>query len=164
MRVGIGEMRMGWECRKCGHLATWTIRASAVASRAGERQLRSVMPLHTITTQFGEQGLRERVALETTRLVDPAARQQVKRALRLAAGLRASDYRQREPYVNHLLRVALRIRVHYGVRDADVISAALLHDTPSRTMPGNCLRPDDGALLPSWRKPTGRWLRNSWPR
>ena len=101
---------------------------STAPSLASERQLLSVMPLHAITTMYGEQGLRERFALETARLTDPAARRQVTRALRLAARLHASDRRQREPYVNHLLRVALRIMVHYSVREPDVICAALLHD------------------------------------
>jgi (p)ppGpp synthase/HD superfamily hydrolase len=41
----------------------------------------------------------------------------------------AGDRRQREPYVNHPLRVAIRILSHYRVRDADVACAALLHDT-----------------------------------
>jgi (p)ppGpp synthase/HD superfamily hydrolase len=95
---------------------------------AGDRHPLSVMPLHAITTVYGEQGLRARFALETARLTDPAAREQVRRALRLAARLHACDRRQREPYVNHLLRVALRIMVHYGVREPDVICAALLHD------------------------------------
>ncbi len=78
---------------------------------------------------YGEQGLRERFALETARLTDPAARRQVTRAFQLAARLHASDRRQREPYVNHLLRVALRIMVHYSVWEPDVICAALLHDS-----------------------------------
>lgn len=128
MRIGSSDIRMCWECRDCGHLATWTIGGDALASRAGERQLLSVMPLHAITTLYGEQGLRERFALETARLADPAARRQVKRALRLAARLHASNHRQHEPYVNHLLRVALRIMVYYGVHEPDVICAALLHD------------------------------------
>lgn len=38
------------------------------------------------------------------------------------------DRRQREPYLNHLLRVAIRVISHYGVRDAEVVCAALLHD------------------------------------
>src|SRR6266702_1312281 len=38
------------------------------------------------------------------------------------------DRRQREPYVNHLLRVTIRIISHYRVRDSDVACAALLHD------------------------------------
>jgi len=46
----------------------------------------------------------------------------------LASRLHAADRRQREPYVNHLLRVTIRIISHYGVRDADVVCAALLHD------------------------------------
>ena len=129
IRVGSSEIRMGWECRDCGHLATWTTRASTAPNLASEWQLLSVMPLHAITTMYGEQGLRDRFALETARLADPAARGQVKRALRLTARLHASDRRQREPYVNHLLRVALRIMIHYGVREPDVICAGLLHDS-----------------------------------
>lgn len=43
-------------------------------------------------------------------------------------GSTAASRRQHEPYVNHLLRVATRIISHYGVRDPDVICAALLHD------------------------------------
>ena len=34
----------------------------------------------------------------------------------------------REPYLNHLLRVAIRMMHHYQVRDVDVIVAGLLHD------------------------------------
>jgi hypothetical protein len=128
IRVGSSEVRMGWECRDCGHLATWTTRAGPTPGLASARQLLSVMPLHAITAVYGEQGLRERFALETARLAEPAARWQLKRALQLTARLHACDRRQREPYVNHLLRVALRIMVHYGVRDSEVICAALLHD------------------------------------
>ncbi|WP_203684581.1 HD domain-containing protein, partial [Actinoplanes siamensis] len=36
--------------------------------------------------------------------------------------------RVREPYLNHLLRVAIRIIRYYAVRDVDVLVAALLHD------------------------------------
>jgi HD domain len=97
-------------------------------SLAIERQLLPVMPLHAITAVYGEQGLRQRLALETSRLADPMGRAQVNRALELATRLHADDRRQREPYVNHLLRVALRIVVHYGVEEPDVICAALLHD------------------------------------
>jgi (p)ppGpp synthase/HD superfamily hydrolase len=48
--------------------------------------------------------------------------------LQLAGRLHSLDQRQREPFVNHLLRVALRIICHYEVHDADIIAAALLHD------------------------------------
>jgi (p)ppGpp synthase/HD superfamily hydrolase len=61
-------------------------------------------------------------------LLGPAGRERAERALELAGRLHAADRRQREPYVNHLLRVALRIIRHYGIDDADVICAALLHD------------------------------------
>lgn len=94
----------------------------------GERRLLAAMPLHAITALHGEAGLRERFAAEIAGF--PAAdRDRIGRALDLAARLHAADRRQREPYVNHLLRVAIRIISHYGVRDPDVICAALLHDS-----------------------------------
>jgi hypothetical protein len=93
----------------------------------GERRLLATMPLHAITALHGEAGLRERFGIEIANL--PAAgRARAGRALDLAARLHAGDRRQREPYVNHLLRVAIRIITYYRVRDADVICAALLHD------------------------------------
>ena len=93
-----------------------------------DRQLLMVMPLHAITAVYGEPGLRVRFAAEIARLPDPVGRRDAERALQLAGQLHAADRRQREPYVNHLLRVALRIICHYGVEDTDIICAALLHD------------------------------------
>lgn len=85
------------------------------------------MPLHAITEVYGEPGLRDRLELEIRSF--PAAGQPVLReALALAADLHATDRRTREPYLNHLLRVAVRIISYYGVRDVDVVVAALLHD------------------------------------
>jgi hypothetical protein len=97
------------------------------AMEPGERRLLATMPLHAITALHGEAGLRERFTIETRRLPD-ADRARAAQALDLAARLHARDRRQREPYVNHLLRVAIRIIIYYGVTDADVICAALLHD------------------------------------
>ena len=91
------------------------------------RQLVATMPLHAITSTYGEQGLRARFAAEIEAWPGPD-RERLDRALDLAARLHAADRREREPYVNHLLRVAIRIMSHYGVRDADVACAALLHD------------------------------------
>jgi hypothetical protein len=94
-----------------------------------ERRILNLMPLHAITVLYGEQGLRARLAIETARFDDAHSRQKVGEALQLAARLHAADQRQREPYLNHLLRVALRIICHYDVRDTDVTCAALLHDS-----------------------------------
>jgi hypothetical protein len=91
------------------------------------RRLVAAMPLHAITTTYGEDGLRERFAQEIA-VFGPADRRRLERALALAGRLHAADRRQREPYVNHLLRVAIRILYYYGVRDPDVACAALLHD------------------------------------
>ena len=93
----------------------------------GERRLLAATPLHAITALHGETGLRERFAIEIASFPE-ADRQRIERALDLAATLHAADRRQREPYLNHLLRVAIRIISHYKIRDADVVCAALLHD------------------------------------
>jgi (p)ppGpp synthase/HD superfamily hydrolase len=85
------------------------------------------MPLHAITEVYGEAGLRERLLLELESF-PPAEYAQLVEALELAARLHAEDRRVREPYLNHLLRVAIRIIRYYGVRDVDVLTAALLHD------------------------------------
>ncbi|MEV6632353.1 HD domain-containing protein [Actinoplanes sp. NPDC051470] len=85
------------------------------------------MPLHAITEVYGEAGLRDRFRLELESFPADESEQLV-RALDLAATLHAEDRRVREPYLNHLLRVAIRIIRYYGVRDVDVLMAALLHD------------------------------------
>ncbi|MEV5693883.1 HD domain-containing protein [Micromonospora globbae] len=85
------------------------------------------MPMHAITEIHGEPGLLERFRLEI-RSFDAAARQRLTAALDLAAELHRDDRRVREPYLNHLLRVAIRMMHHYQVRDVDVIVAGLLHD------------------------------------
>ncbi len=92
-----------------------------------QRRLLATMPLHAITSTYGEEGLKERFALEIASWPE-ADRARLERALDLATRLHAGDRRDREPYLNHLLRVAIRIISHYGVHDPDVICAALLHD------------------------------------
>jgi hypothetical protein len=94
---------------------------------AGERRLLAAMPLHAITALHGEAGLRERLAIEIASFT-ACDRVRCEAALDLAARLHSGDRRQREPYVNHLLRVAIRIITYYGIHDTDVICAALLHD------------------------------------
>jgi hypothetical protein len=91
------------------------------------QRLLATMPLHAITSTYGEPGLRDRFAAEIASW--PAAdRQRTEQALALAGRLHAADRRDREPYINHLLRVAIRIISYYRVHDADVACAALLHD------------------------------------
>ncbi|GAA2630515.1 HD domain-containing protein [Paractinoplanes durhamensis] len=85
------------------------------------------MPLHAITEVYGEAGLRDRFLMEVDTF-PPDDRAELVSALDLATKLHADDRRVREPYLNHLLRVAIRIIRYYGVRDVDVLAAALLHD------------------------------------
>jgi hypothetical protein len=93
----------------------------------GERRLVATMPLHAITSTYGEPGLRERFAVEIASFSEPDS-QRLNQVLDLVSRLHAADRRAREPYLNHLLRVAIRIMSHYGVHDTDVTCAALLHD------------------------------------
>ena len=86
------------------------------------------MPLHAITTVYGEAGLEQRLLIEIADL-PRADRIRVDKACTLMSVTHACDRRQREPYANHPLRVAIRILSHYRVRDPDVACAALLHDT-----------------------------------
>ena len=85
------------------------------------------MPLHAVTEVYGEQGLRDRFALEIQALPE-ADQSRLRSALELAARLHQEQRRVREPYLNHLLRVTLRILCYYHVRDVEVLTAALLHD------------------------------------
>ncbi len=113
------------------------------------------MPLHAITSTYGEAGLRDRFAAEIASWPD-ADRRRMERALELAARLHAGDRRDQEPYVNHLLRVAIRIMSHYGVRDADVVCAALLHDAVE-DHPAELAGSGAGRARPRSR----RWRRSS---
>jgi (p)ppGpp synthase/HD superfamily hydrolase len=92
-----------------------------------ERGQLKVMPIHTVTEVYGEDGLRMLFDVESEVFPD-AERATLARAERVASRLHAEDKRVREPYVNHLLRVAIRIIRHYQVRDPEVVVAALLHD------------------------------------
>ncbi len=94
--------------------------------RVSEAQLR-VMPLHAVTELIGEPGLRRRLTLELDRIPE-SHRSAVADACAWAAELHAGQRRTREPYLNHLLRVTLRMLCHYRVTDPDVLIAGLLHD------------------------------------
>lgn len=92
-----------------------------------ERGQLKVMPIHAVTEVYGEAGLRMLFEVEIEAFPDDE-RATLMRAERVASRLHAEDKRVREPYANHLLRVAIRIIRHYKVRDCEVIVAALLHD------------------------------------
>jgi (p)ppGpp synthase/HD superfamily hydrolase len=92
-----------------------------------EPELIRTMPLHAVTEMYGEDGLRLRLTLECEPMPEPA-RSTVDDALALASELHAEDRRTREPYLNHLLRSAIRVLAYYRVDDPEVLAATLLHD------------------------------------
>ena len=89
-------------------------------------QLR-IMPLHAVTEVYGQAGLRRRLALELHRLPE-GDRGAVSGAARWAARLHEGQCRSREPFINHPVRVTLRMMCHYQVIDPEVLIAGLLHD------------------------------------
>ena len=91
-------------------------------------ELVRTMPLHAITELHGEAGLRRRFELEIDGL-PRADRAVLTDALALADEPHRDDRRSREPYVNHLLRSAIRVLAYYRVDDVDVVAATLLHDS-----------------------------------
>ena len=103
------------------------------------------MPLHAITEVFGEQGLRERFRLEISDLPEPD-RAQLAEALKLVSELHHDQRRVREPYLNHLLRVTIRILIYYHVTDVEVLTAALLHDAVEDQPWRLVGRPEQGGL------------------
>lgn len=86
------------------------------------------MSLHDLTEFHGTDGLVKRLYYELEEF-EPEERAMIQQAFVVASILHAEDPRFGEPYINHPLRVGLRLISHYKVDDADVICAALLHDT-----------------------------------
>jgi (p)ppGpp synthase/HD superfamily hydrolase len=86
------------------------------------------MSIHVVDANWGTEGLRAMLGAVITSFGE-ADRAAIMRAERIAARLHAGDRRSGDrPYVNHLLRVAIRVAHYYHVRDVDVVCAALMHD------------------------------------
>ncbi len=88
----------------------------------------AVMPLHAITEMLGTDGLVQRFSYEVSRF-SVEDQHKANQAFLVAYELHKDQHRTREPYINHVVRVATRIMSHYEVDDIDVICAALLHDS-----------------------------------
>jgi (p)ppGpp synthase/HD superfamily hydrolase len=76
----------------------------------------------------GEERLRSLFAAEIAALPS-GGRRTLERALALATEVHLGQRRAREPYLNHVLRVAIRIIREYRIADTEVLAAALLHDS-----------------------------------
>lgn len=77
---------------------------------------------------LGQAGLEARFKLEIQSFDDEEQRLLFK-AFELAKHLHRDDSRQREPYICHPLRVAIRLMAHYHIADSDIVVACLLHDS-----------------------------------
>jgi hypothetical protein len=86
------------------------------------------LSLKEITAEYGTLGLHTRLYDSLGReglLEDPS----VDWSVNFALTLHAEDTRTNGQYVDHLMRVTLRILDHYGIIDPAIIKAAMLHDS-----------------------------------
>jgi len=86
------------------------------------------MPLHEITITYGTAGLIGRYNLEVASLPEES-QWQLNQAFLSAAEWHKDQKRTNGPYIDHILRVMLRVISHYGIDDPDILTAALLHDS-----------------------------------
>lgn len=75
------------------------------------------------------QQLQERLMADMQPYTDYESRAKISAAFELASYLHADDRRSPGPYIAHPARIANRIVTHFGVRDPELVAAALLHDT-----------------------------------
>ena len=88
-----------------------------------------IMSLHAITDRLGNEGLCRRFELEKSKF-SPEQQELLDKAYDLAMQLHKDDVRKSgEPATSHLLRVAIRVIHHFGVKDVNTIAGALLHDS-----------------------------------
>lgn len=88
------------------------------------------LSLHQITEEYGEYGLYNRTLIEINNLpVDDETKQLVVYAADLARYAHDGQMRGPQPYSTHVFRVATRIIHYFGIKNPDIICAALLHDS-----------------------------------
>lgn len=90
------------------------------------------LPLHDVTSEFSEHGLRKRLSHEIDQAGwDDDTRERLRRAEEIAIEAHKDDDRGIHPYSTHFLRVTIRIISidHLSIKDSDLLIAALLHDT-----------------------------------
>ena len=75
------------------------------------------MSIHDISILYGTEGLRQRFEIECG-VFDSSERDLLSRSLDYATLLHQEDFRGSDPYINHPLRVALRIMAHYEIEES----------------------------------------------
>lgn len=86
------------------------------------------LSLHEITQTYGTSGLVQRLNHESDNHFSHEDQLAIGQAFINAYALHQYDARSTEPYINHPLRVALRVIVHYGQHDTNLVNACLFHD------------------------------------
>ena len=129
LRIGADKIEMGWECRECGHSTTWTARPDIDEGHVIERRIVEHMPLHAITASTANadsaNGSPPRPPDSATR---PAAARSSKRSNSPDGCTRSTTASANRTSTTCSASLSAII-VHYDVSDADIICAALLHDS-----------------------------------
>lgn len=73
--------------------------------------------------------LQVRLLADMQPYTDYEGRARISAAFDLAANLHSEDRRSPGEYISHPLRIANRLVTHFGIKDPDLVIAALLHDT-----------------------------------
>lgn len=73
--------------------------------------------------------LQERLLADLQPYTDYETRAQISASFNLADYLHRDRFRSPGPYIEHPLRNANRIVTYFGIRDPEIVQAALLHDT-----------------------------------
>src|SRR4051812_7077943 len=86
------------------------------------------LSLSEISEQYGTKGLTDKYQYEIAKLPDEV-QQRVNQAYLAAEQWHQGQERTNGPYIDHILRVMLRILGNYQIDDPDILVAALLHDS-----------------------------------
>lgn len=86
------------------------------------------LSLGALTEQYGTPGLYART-LDTLERTGLSNNELVQNSLHLGLALHADDLRTNGHYIDHLMRVTLRIIEDFGIKDENIIAAAPLHDS-----------------------------------
>jgi hypothetical protein len=90
----------------------------------------SAIPLTEVGVRYGTAGLQERFEHDLDKIdLQDSEREFILASAELGTQLHEGQRRTYEPYVNHLLRVAIRL-MEMGVTDPVILAAAPVHDGP----------------------------------
>ena len=84
--------------------------------------------LREVTGEGSTDALRQRLQADLER-IELQDNDLIQGSIELAIQLHDGQKRTYESYINHVLRVAIRLIEQFGIRDPEILAAAILHDS-----------------------------------